>query len=93
MSGGHFEYRYYNIDPYLGNFEDAEIEELVQDVRDLMHDLEWYRSGDTSREDYLESIEVFKQKWFKASRSERLARLISEQCDDFKSKIVDLLGA
>lgn len=93
MSGGHFDYEYYHINTYLGNFEDPEIEDIVEDVQGLMHDLEWYRSGDTSREEYLYSIEEFKQKWFKANRNERLSRLIGEQCDDFKNKLKELIGA
>ena len=93
MSGGAFDYAYYHIDTYIGNFEDPEIEELVEDVRGLMHDLEWYRSGDTSHGDYLESVDTFKQKWFKASRNVRLQRLVGEQCDDFKNKLQEMIGA
>ena len=66
MSGGRFEY----IDGRLkdeifgwtdkpGNvFEDKEISELVWDVLDLIHDFDWYASGDTCKETYLKKKEA-----------------------------------
>ena len=93
MSGGHFDYQYYHLDQYIDEAEDAEIIDLLKDVRDLLHDLEWYKSGDYSHSEYIETVDNFKQKWFKASRNERLAKLIGEQCDDFKNKLKELVGA
>ena len=68
MSGGHFDYAYFHLDSYEGNMEDPELEELLDDFRNLLHDLEWYRSGHTSRSDYIESVNGFKQKWFSRAR-------------------------
>ncbi len=93
MGGGHFDYAYFHLDAYEGNMEDPELEELLDDFRNILHDLEWYRSGDTSRSDYIESVNGFKQKWFKADRNERLVRIINEQCDSFKHRLNELVGA
>ena len=72
MSGGYFDYR----DSYLKNeifgwsdeprnvFEDREISELVWDVLDLIHDYDWYKSGDTCKDTYLKNKAAFKKKWF-----------------------------
>ena len=74
MSGGRFDYK----DQYAKNeifgwfyegktipdvFEDEEISELIWDVFDLIHDYDWYASGDTDKADYLKSKEKFKEKW------------------------------
>ena len=63
MSGGYFEYADrrakdeifgYSGDKPKGNvFEDREITELVWDVFNLIHDFDWYQSGDTCKETYL----------------------------------------
>ena len=67
MSGGHFGY----LDSRLKDeifgwtdkpenvFEDREISELVFDVLDLIHEFDWYYSGDTDKETYLEAKAEF----------------------------------
>ena len=54
MSGGHFEYldgrlkdEIFGYENKVKNvFEDREISELVFDVLDLIHEFDWYYSGD-----------------------------------------------
>ena len=41
----------------------------MRDVAELLHDLEWYLSCDTGREDYLESMKNFKEKWINKSEN------------------------
>lgn len=68
MSGGHYDYAYYNLDRYEGNMKDDELEVLLNDFKILLHDLEWCDSGDTNEEDYKESVKKFKEKWLKEKR-------------------------
>lgn len=77
MSGGRFEYKdsslkdeifgYFFENPeHIPNiFEDEEISELIWDVFDLIHDYDWYASGDTDESDWIKSKTNFKNKWFK----------------------------
>ena len=72
MSGGRFDYKdsilkdeiYGWADKPINVFEDREISELVWDVFDLIHDFDWYTSGDTCKETYLKAKSDFKKKWF-----------------------------
>ena len=92
MSGGHFNYGFYHLDEYLGHMGDEELNELLEDFKDLLHDLEWYESGDYSVETYRKSVKKFKDKWFKADRSERLERIIGVKVEELKTTLMDMIG-
>lgn len=93
MSGGSHNYIYSRIEEELADqMEDAELNELISDIIVLAHALEWYHSSDTSREDYLDTVKAFKQKWFKSNREERLKKYIDEAIDDVKGKMYMLIG-
>lgn len=92
MSGGSYNYGYYNIEQYIGNMKDKELDNLMQDIRELLHDLEWCDSGDTSEETYLEQIKIFKNKWFKQSRSKRLEKIILEEIEKTKQDLLKMIG-
>ena len=102
MSGGHFEYadqRAKNeIFGYLGDeqkenvFEDEEISELVWDVFQLIHDFDWYKSGDTCEETYLEKKSAFKKKWFKSDRKVRLKGYVDDRLKEVKDELYRLMG-
>lgn len=65
MSGGHFNYMYSSIeDMYKGQLLDPDLNEMFKDFVNLLHDLEWYESGDTDEEDYFKTVSEFKKKWF-----------------------------
>ena len=78
MSGGSFEYKYLSLDIYDGQLEDKELNELLEDFKNLLHDLEWYKSSDTSKEDYQETVKRFKGKWLKQKKA--YPRYISCTC-------------
>jgi hypothetical protein len=64
MSGGHYNYLCYTIeDTYEGELENTLLEEMFQDFCKLLKSLEWYKSGDTSQEDYQEDVQKFIEKW------------------------------
>lgn len=95
MSGGHFNYqdsslkseifgwdeRFHNV------FKDREISELVWDVLNLIHDFDWYCSGDTGEDDWLESKSAFKAKWLKAAPEDRIKRIIDGSIDETKREL------
>ena len=99
MSGGHFGY----IDGQLkseifgcGNsptnvFEDREISELVWDVLDLIHEYDWYVSGDTCKEKYLEAKAAFKKKWF-SNRGVRVRRIVEDALEQYKMELYETFG-
>ena len=102
MSGGHVGYadqRAKNeIFGYLGDeqkenvFEDEEISELVWDVFQLIHDFDWYKSGDTCEEKYLEKKSAFKKKWFKSDRKVRLKGYVDDRLKEVKDELYRLMG-
>lgn len=91
MSGGSFNYKYTDIRyTYEGYMRDEELEELLQDFCDLLHDLEWWVSGDYSEEGYRKSVTEFKKKWLNGyddntnARVERLKKNLIEQIEKFE---------
>lgn len=96
MSGGYFNY----VDSHLkdeifgwGNkptnvFEDVEISELVWDILNLIHDFDWYTSGDTRRETYLEAKADFKKKWLD-NRGVRVRRIVDEALQQTKDELYE----
>lgn len=92
MSGGSMGYLYYKVEDAADCFEDKELRDLVKDLAKLLHDLEWYKSGDYGKEDYLESLNEFKHKWFAMDRNERLKKYIDETCEEFVNTLHQMLG-
>ena len=95
MSGGRFEYAdmtaknmIFNYDKCTNVFEDREISELVWDVFDLIHDFDWYKSGDTDKSDYLKAKRAFKKKWFE-NRGVRARRIIDEAVAELKRELYE----
>lgn len=94
MSGGSHNYIYQQIDQELvGAMRDVELDDLMKDISGLAYALEWYDSGDTSKEDYLAEVKVFKAKWFESSREERLKQYVNDKLEDLHKEIFSLIGA
>ena len=99
MSGGRFEYKdsslkaeiYGWTDTPSNVFEDIEISELVWDVLDLIHDFDWYASGDTCKETYLKAKAEFKKKWF-GDRGVRVRRIVDEAIQQCKNELYETFG-
>lgn len=71
VSGGRFNYAdehakheiFDYADKPTNVFEDVEISELVWDVFNLIHDYDWYASGDTGKGWWNKAKKEFKAKW------------------------------
>lgn len=93
MSGGSHNYIYAFLeDELVGQMEDRELDDLMKDIVTLAHDLEWYHSADTNRDDYRKSVRKFKDKWFKQSREERLKKYIEESIQEIKEELFNMIG-
>jgi hypothetical protein len=99
MSGGHFEYldsrlkdEIFGYEDKVKNvFEDREISELVFDVLDLIHEFDWYYSGDTDKETYLKAKAEFKKKWL-SNRGVRIKRTIDTALDEVRAELYETYG-
>ena len=79
MSGGSLDYFYSRLEEHIGDFQDKELDELVEDLAKLFHDREWYLSGDYCEGSWNEARDNFKKKWFTdVGRQERLDRAVEE---------------
>ena len=92
MSGGSMNYVYARISEAAYYVNDKEIKELLKDLSELMHDLEWFESGDYGKDTYLRSLAEFKKKWFKDDRTERLKSYIDESLKDVKEELYALIA-
>ena len=91
MSGGEMDYLCYKMEEVSEKIEDKEIKHLMIDLANLMHDLEWYLSGDYSIETYHKTLKAFKTKWFYENRNDRLKEYINERLDEMKSEMERLI--
>lgn len=99
MSGGHFDYadshaksEIFGWDDKPRNvFEDREISELIWDVFDLIHDFDWYASGDTCKETYLKAKADFKKKWLK-NNGVRVRRIVDDAIAECKAELYETYG-
>lgn len=93
MSGGSHSYVYHEIERELvGQMYDDELNDLIRDIAELAHDLEWYDSSDYNKERYEESVQKFKNKWFEKSRNERLKDYIDESINKLKNQLYTMIG-
>lgn len=93
MSGGSYNYAYITlINEYAGLMYDDEMNALVSDLAKVLHDLEWWQSGDIGEEDYRETLNEFKDKWFEQDRNKRLKKYIDDKLEKTKKEFHDLLG-
>ena len=93
MSGGSYNYIYYKLEEECkGAMYDAEMNDLIVDLCEVLHDLEWWQSGDTSEEIYRKTLSEFKKKWFKGDREQRLKGYIDGQISIVRSQLYSLIG-
>ena len=61
MSGGSMDYAYFKVKEIAEMEEDLVIKSLLKDLADYLHAEEWYLSGDTARDSYIEKRKAFKK--------------------------------
>ena len=94
MSGGSRNYIYCRLqEECSGQMYDPEMDELINDLCKVLHDLEWWESCDSSEEEYRKTVADFKQKWFHADRNERLKKYIDEQTNLVRKTLYRILDA
>lgn len=70
---------------------DREVSELVFDILDLIHEFDWYKSGDTCKENYLKAKADFKNKWL-GNRGVRVRRIVDEALKQCKDELYETFG-
>lgn len=69
MSGGSYNYMYNRVEEtYCGAMFDPVLDGMMADLVGLLHDLEWWKSSDTSEDDYRKTVAAFKAKWMESPR-------------------------
>ena len=91
MSGGQYDYVFCKVREAADYTQDKEIQALINDLADLLHDEEWYMSGDTGREDYRKSLKEFKKKWLHQSSNKNLKKYVIEALNQMKEEIEDIV--
>lgn len=72
--------------------EDVELDDMMDDLCELLHDLEWYCSGDNDESDYRETVKKFKKKWFNQNQGERISSIIDKKCEKFKKEVERMIN-
>lgn len=84
MSGGHFDcdYDYFKMHDWAKRIQqdgNPLFADLLRDVGNLLHSYDWWKSGDTSREDWLKDWKAFLNKWTGSSVKD----LSDKQIEDY----------
>lgn len=102
MSGGRFNYIDGNLkseifgwhcegEPIPNVFEDREISELVYDILNLIHVFDYYDSGDTGKDKYLQKKAEFKRKWLN-SCEDRVKYIVDNAINEVKQELYETYG-
>ena len=93
MSGGSYCYIYSRLKQECdGRMYDEEMNEMITDLCEVLHDLEWWQSSDYSEDTYRAILIKFKTKWFSGNRKERLKGYIDEQIGIVRKQLYALIG-
>lgn len=93
MSGGSYNYIYLSLeDVCAGKMYDEEMNDMIKDLCNVLHALEWWQSCDTSEESYRKCLSEFKAKWFNGDREERLKGYIDEQTNLVRAELYKMIG-
>lgn len=96
MSGGHFDYKDMSLksemfgwsDKPFNVLEDRELSELTFDLLEVIHQYDWYKSGDTCKETYLKAKDKFKKKWL-SNRGINVRRIVDEAVNELKLELYE----
>lgn len=69
MSGGSYNYMYCRIEEeYVDRMYDSQLNAMMKDLVEVLHDLELWQSCDYSEDTYRKTVTEFKKKWFKQTK-------------------------
>lgn len=96
MSGGRFDYKDMELktemfgwaDKPRNVLEDRELSELTWDLLEVIHEYDWYASGDTGKETYLKAKDEFKKKWL-SNRGVNVRRIVDEAVNEMKAELYE----
>ena len=93
MSGGSYNYIASTLsEECSGAMYDAEMNDMIEDLVEVLHDLEWWQSGDSGEKNYRETLAKFKKKWFQGDREERLKGYIDKQVGIVRNELYKMIG-
>lgn len=93
MSGGSMDYIYFRVNDAASVCEDVELADLLRDAAKVLHDEEWWESGDYSEDEYRESLVEFKAKWFKGNRADRLKGYVDAEIERCRKRCYSIIGS
>ena len=89
MSGGSFDYGCYTLERlYSMKMDDDELNNMMIDLIKVLHDLEWWDSGDIGEEAYRKTVSDFKSTWF-GTRDDAIRQRLCDSLDKMKTEILD----
>ena len=92
MSGGSYNYKYSIVeDYYVGCMYDTELNEMMSDLVEVLHDVEWWQSSDISEEDYRKTVDNFKKKWFRRNKTQ-IKEFIEKEFNNKKEQVLKELN-
>ena len=88
MSGGSYNYMYCRInDEYVDRMFDSQLNSMMKDLVEVLHDLEWWQSCDYSEKTYRKTVTEFKKKWFKQTKID-VQKQIESEFESAKSELL-----
>lgn len=87
MSGGTFNYGYLDLERYIGKMADSQLNGMIKDLVEVLHDIEWWTDGDIDEEEYRKTVTEFKKKWFKQKDAD-IKAYIEEQFEQKKEELL-----
>ena len=92
MSGGSLNYLYGEVERAADSIVDPELNKLVRDMAELLHDFEWFLDGDISEGAYNKTVLEFKEKWLKRPDTIQTREMVAAELDNTTKTIYKMLG-
>lgn len=92
MSGGSMDYICFRVEEAASMCDDVELADLLRDAANVLHDEEWWESGDYNENRYRESLAEFKAKWFKGNRADRLKGYVDKEIERCQKRCYSIIG-
>ena len=65
---------------------------MMKDLVEVLHDVEWWQSGDICEDGYRKTVKAFKDKWFNTDRGERLKPIIDRRINEVRTELMNMIG-